>query len=84
MGGVNKNRKRRSSGCASVENENFPIGNSDDPLGLDTLNQDSIIPDIEENEFCEKNKNISIPQNLNDPLGLDKEEKKGNESTSLI
>lgn len=52
---------------------NFPIGSADDPLGLDSLSQDSIIPDVEDNEFSEKS---NIPHNLKDPLGLDDKDQK--------
>ena len=60
---------------------NFPIGSADDPLGLDSLNQDLIIPEIEENEFSEKS---NIPQNLNDPLGLDEDQKKNGKITGEV
>ena len=51
----------------------FPIGSVDDPLGLDGIAQDSIIPDIEENEFTEKPTG-AIPKNLTDPLGLEEDD----------
>ena len=43
-------------------------------MGLDGIAQDSIIPDIEENEFTEKPTG-AIPKNLTDPLGLEEDEK---------
>lgn len=71
-----RGRKRKAS--KSIETEldgnlnNFPIGSADDPLGLDTLNQNEIIPDVEDNEFTEKS--TTIPENVKDPLGLDEHE----------
>ena len=41
---------------------------------MDTLNQNEIIPDVEDNEFTEKS--TTIPENVKDPLGLDEHERK--------
>ena len=69
-------RKRKVS---NSENKEFPIGSVDDPLGLDSLSQDAIINDVEENEFSlpiSEATDLKIPENLKDPLGLDDEEGK--------
>ncbi|CAG5108130.1 Oidioi.mRNA.OKI2018_I69.chr1.g3647.t1.cds [Oikopleura dioica] len=69
-------RKRKVS---NSENKEFPIGSVDDPLGLDSLSQDAIINDVEENEFSlpiSEATDLKIPENLKDPLGLDDEESK--------
>jgi len=73
-----RGRKRKASNSVETETDgnrnSFPIGSVDDPLGLDGIAQDSIIPDIEENEFTEKPTG-AIPKNLTDPLGLEEDEK---------
>ena len=84
-------RKRKVS---TSENKEFPIGSVDDPLGLDSLSQDAIINDVEENEFNlpAESSDLKIPENLKDPLGLDddegkkapKKQRKGSKSGSQV